>query len=153
MAATTRATRGARNARLRGALAGLVPSLAIVALFAVSGSAATPPEVASSLAFVILIAMTAGWFAGPLADGERRRLLVAALGYATALVATTAALSLVQGAWGAWTTAAFDPIAIATAIAARALYALVSTIYLIGPAIVLGMTWSVTARGLTRLMA
>lgn len=150
MAETSRPSRGARDARLRGALAGLVPAFAVVVLFGVSGSAAAPPEVAASLAWVGLIATTAGWLAGPLAARERRRLLGAALGYAIALIATTAVLSMVQGARDTWTTAAFDPIAIATAIAGRALYALVSTTYLIVPAIVLGMIWSVTARGLAR---
>jgi hypothetical protein len=150
MIVSTHPSWGAGNARLPGALAGLVPALAVAGLFAVSGSAATPPEVAVSLALVTLIAMTAGWFAGPLAAGERRRLVVAALGYAIAVIATTAVLSMVQGAWDIWTTAAFDPIA--TAIAGRALSALVSTIYLIVPATVLGMIWSVTARGLTRRM-
>ena len=79
-------------------LAGLVPAFAVAALFAVSGSAATPPEIAVSLALVTLIAMTAGWFAGPLAAGEQRRILVAGLGYAIALIATNAVLSMVQGA-------------------------------------------------------
>lgn len=152
MTAPTRSSRRAPNPRWLGALAGLVPALAIALLFAVSGSAATSGEVAASLVWVGLIAITAGWFAGPLAATERRRLLVAALGYAIALIAAIAALSMVQAAWDTWTAAAVDPIAIATAIAGRALYALVSTIYLIGPAIVLGMVWSVAARGLVRRM-
>ena len=153
MIVSTHPSWGAGNTRLPGALAGLVPALAVAALFAFSGSAATPPEVAVSLALVTLIAMTAGWFAGPLAARERHRLPVAALGYAIALIATTAVLSMVQGAWDIWTTAAFDPIAIATVIAGRALYALASTTYMIVPAIVLGAGWSVAARSLERRVA
>lgn len=152
MIVSTHPSWGAGNTRLPGALAGLVPALAVAALFAFSGSAATPPEVAVSLALVTLIAMTAGWFAGPLAAGEQRRLLVAAFGYAIAVISTTAALSMVQGAWDIWTTAAFEPIAIATALVGRALYALASATYMFGPAIVLGAGWSVAARGLTRRM-
>ena len=134
-------------------MAGLAPALAIGLLFTVSGSAAAPADVAASLAWVGLIMMTAGWFAGPLAAGELRRSLVAALGYAIALIATVVALSMIQGAWDSWTAAAFEPIAIGTAIAGRAPYAVASTIYLIGPAIVLGMIWTVAARGLTRGLA
>ena len=145
MTALNSTSRHRSTTRWLGALAGLVPALAIGLLFAVSGSAAAPADVAASLAWVGLIAITAGWFAGPLAAGEQRRFLVAALGYAIALIATVAALSMVRGAWDAWTAAAVEPIAIGTAIAGRALYAVASTIYLIGPAIILGMIWTVAA--------
>lgn len=140
-----------RRARWRGALAGLVPTLGIGLLFVIGPTSSTAPEIAISLGLVALIAMTAGWFAGPLAAGAPRRLLVAAFGYALVLIATTAALTILQGTWETVATNGLDPLAIATTIAGRAFYALAGTAYLILPALVLGGGWSVAARGLTRL--
>jgi len=140
-----------RNPRGRGAIAGLVPTLVIALLFAVGGTSATPLEVAWSLTLVALIAMTAGWLAGPLASGEPRRLLVATLGYAIALIVATASFSVIQGVGDAVAADRLDPIAILGAIVGRAVYALAGAAYLILPAIALGAVWSVAARGLTTL--
>jgi len=142
---------GNLGARRRGALAGMIPTLAIALLFATGGTTATAAEVATSLALVALLAMVAGWVAGPLAAGESRRLLVAALGYAIALIAATASLSIVQGIGDRISADGLDPLGILTAIAGRAAYALAATFYLILPAIVLGVAWSLAACGLTRL--
>ena len=136
-----------RRARLRGALAGLIPTAAIALLFA-GGTSATPTEVAWSLFLVALIAMTAGWIAGPLAAGRQRRLLVAALRYATWFIVASIALSLIQAVWDTWVAKGLDPIAIGTAILQRALVGVAGTAYLILPAIALGLAWSVAARGL-----
>jgi hypothetical protein len=141
-----------RTGRWRGALAGLVPTLAIALLFVVGGTTATPPEVATSLALVALIATSAGWLAGPLAAGEPRRLAVAALGYAIALLATVAALSMVQAAWDSLAGNGVDPFAIVVAVTGRGLYAVAGAAYLIIPAIVLGAAWSLSAWGLAHLV-
>jgi hypothetical protein len=136
-----------RRARLRGALAGFVPTIAIALLFA-GGTSATPTEVAFSLILVALIAMSAGWIAGPLAAGRQRRLLVAALRYATWFIVASVVLSLIQAAWDTWVAKGVDPIAIAAAVLGRALVGIAGTAYLIIPAIALGLAWSVAARGL-----
>lgn len=139
--------------RQRGALAGTIPTLAIALLFAIGGTTATATatDVVTSLALVALIAVVAGWVAGPLAAGESRRLLVAALGYAIALIAATASLSIVQGVGDAIGVDGIDAVSILAAMAGRAAYATAATLYLILPAIVLGAAWSLAAWELTRL--
>ena len=137
------------RARWTGALAGLAPTGAVGALFAVGGSSASPGEVAGSLALVALIGMSAGWIAGPLAASEPRRLLKASLGYAIALIATNAGLAIAQAIADTVAANGFDVFALVNAILGRALYAVASTTYLLIPAIALGLLWSVVARGLT----
>lgn len=145
-----RSPRSGGSARWRGAVAGFVPTLAIALLFALGGTTASPGEVAVSLALVAAIATAAGWLAGPLVAAERR-ILVAAFGYAIALIAMTGLLSIAQGVSDAFGANGLDPVAILTAAIGRAAYALVGTAYLILPAIVLGLAWSLAARGLMRL--
>ena len=140
-----------RRARWRGALAGVVPTLAIALVFVVGRTTATPTEIAVSMGLVALISMTAGWIAGPLAAGRGRRLLVASIGYALEYIAATIALIVIQAAWDATTADGFAPLAVAVAVVGRALYGLAGTAYLIIPAIVLGLAWALAARGLMRL--
>lgn len=142
----------ADSSRWRGAIAGLVPALAIASLFAFGGTTAAPSDVAVSLFLVALIAMTAGWIAGPLAAYPPRRLLVAAIGYAIAFIGATAGLSVIQAAWDSLVADGPDPVALATAIIGRFVVALAGTAYLIIPAVLLGLAWSVVARGLMTLM-
>ena len=137
------------RARWTGALAGLAPTGVIAALFAVRGSSASSGEVAGSLALVALIGITAGWIAGPLAASKPRRLIKASLGYAIALIATSAGLSILQAIAGTVAANGFDVFALVNAIVGRASYALVSTTWLLIPAMALGLLWSVVARGLT----
>lgn len=137
------------RARWTGALAGLAPTGVIAALFAVRGSSASSGEVAGSLALVALIGITAGWIAGPLAASKPRRLIKASLGYAIALIATSAGLSILQAIAGTVAANGFDVFALVNAILGRAFYALASTAYLLIPAMALGLLWSVVARGLT----
>ena len=137
------------RARWTGALAGLAPTGVIAALFAVGGSSASPGEVAGSLALVALIGMSAGWIAGPLAASEPRRLLKASLGYAIALIATNAGLAIAQAIADTVAANGFDVFALVNAILGRAFYAVAATTYLLIPAIVLGLVWSVVARTLT----
>ena len=137
------------RARWTGALAGLAPTGVIAALFAVRGSSASSGEVAGSLALVALIGITAGWIAGPLAASKPRRLIKASLGYAIALIATSAGLSILQAIAGTVAANGFDVFALVNAILGRAFYAVASTTYLLIPAIVLGLVWSVVARALT----
>ena len=142
---------GSRRSRSVGAAAGLIPASLIALLFAYSGSAASPSEVAVSLGLVALIATSAGWLAGPLA-GRPRRILVAAIGYAIAFLVTTAALSVVQGAADALAAHGLDPVAVILAIVGRAAVAAAGIAYLLIPALVLGSVWSIAARGLVRLV-
>ncbi|HEX5451126.1 MAG TPA: hypothetical protein VFW86_01940, partial [Candidatus Limnocylindrales bacterium] len=76
-----------RRSRSIGAAAGLIPASLIALLFAYSGSAAPPSEIAVSLGLVAVIATSAGWLAGPLTGGPRR-FLVATIGYAIAVIGT-----------------------------------------------------------------
>ncbi len=141
-----------RWARRRGAVAGLAPAIAVAVVFAVSGTGATPTGVATSLILVTLLAMAAGWIAGPLAATEPHRIVVAALGYAIALIAVVGALSIVQGVADAIASNGFDPVAIVvTAVGGRVVYALAATFYLLLPAIALGALWSLGAHGLAHL--
>ena len=142
---------GSRRSRWIGAVAGLIPASVIGLLFAYSGSAASPSEVAVSLGLVALIATSAGWLAGPLA-GRPRRILVATIGYAIAFLATTAALSVLQGAADALAAHGLDPVAVILAIVGRAAVAAAGIAYLLIPALVLGSVWSIAARGLVRLV-
>ena len=139
-----------RRARWLGALAGVVPTLAIAAVFALGRTTATSTEIAVSMALVALIAMTAGWVAGPLAADRSRRLLASAIGYALAYIAGSIALSVIQAAWDTAVADGFAPLAVATAVIGRALYGLAGTAYLITPALAVGLAWSVAARFLLR---
>lgn len=143
--------RGNRRARRRGALAGLVPFGAIVLLFAVSGSFAPPSEVARSLAAVAAIAIVAGFLAGPLVVRRPHGHRLGVIGYALASIASTYVLALIQAAWETWTSHGLDPLAIAGAIGAQAAYGLISTLYLIIPALVLGAMWTLALWALERL--
>ena len=147
----TEPPKAGRRSRWRGALAGVVPTLAIAVVFGIGRTSATPAEVAFSVVLVALISVTAGWIAGPLAAGRGRRLLVASIGYALAYIAATIALIVIQAAWDATTADGFAPLAVAVAVVGRALYGLAGTAYLIIPAIVLGLAWALAARGLMRL--
>jgi hypothetical protein len=140
-----------QRARLRGALAGVVPTFAIAAVFLVGRTTATRTEIVVSMALVGLISVTAGWIAAPLAAGRPRRLLVASIGYALAYIAATIALSVIQAAWDATTADGFAPVAVAAAVIGRALYGLAGTAYLIIPAFGLGLAWAIAARGLMRV--
>ncbi len=142
---------GSRRSRAVGAAAGLIPAFLIALLFAYSGSAASPSEVAVSLGLVALIAISAGWLAGPLA-GRPRRILVATVGYAIALIATTAALSSSKGQQMPYPRTAWTPWRSSLAIVGRAAVAAAGIAYLLIPALVLGSAWSVSARGLSRLV-
>lgn len=137
--------------RWRGALAGLAPAGSVALLFLVSGSDASAAQIALSLGLVTLIAMSAGWLAGPLALGDRR-FLVPTFGYAIALIASTVALSMVQAAGDVVVSGTgLDPLAIAGAVASRVLYGVASITYLMIPAIVLGAAWTIAARGLIQI--
>ncbi|MEO8571301.1 MAG: hypothetical protein ABI553_06325 [Chloroflexota bacterium] len=139
-----------RGARWRGALAGLVPTAAIVLLFAASGTSATPGEVAVSLAAFGAIATIAGFLAGLRAQ-RSRGLLAGAFAYALALLVTNFAAGMIQATWETWTAQGLDPLAIVTAIGGRAAYGFISTAYLIVPALVAGVAWTFAVRGLERL--
>ena len=147
----TESLRGGRRARWRGALAGVVPTLAIALVFAVGPTSSTAEEFAVSMALVALISATAGWIAGPLAAAQPRRILIPAIGYAFAYLGATIALSLIQAAWDATAADGFAPVGVATAVLGRALYGLAGIAYLIIPALALGLAWSLAARGLMRL--
>jgi hypothetical protein len=140
-----------QDARRRGALAGLVPALSLALLLLIGPISSTPQEVAVSVALVVGLAMTAGWLAGPLATGQQRRLLLAAIGYALALIAATVTLSIIQGASETWAAHGPDLVALVVTIAGRGLYCLAGTAYLLVPALALGLVWGTAARGLARL--
>jgi len=139
------------RARWRGALAGVVPTLAIAMVFVVGPTSSTAEEFAVSMALVALISATAGWIAGPLAAAQPRRILIPAIGYAFAYLGATIALSLIQAAWDATAADGFAPVGVATAVLGRALYGLAGIAYLIIPALALGLAWSLAARGLGHL--
>ena len=136
--------------RVRGAVAGLIVPVVVGVLTVFGGTTATPNEVVVSIVLVALLAMTAGWLAGPLVAGRQRRLLVAALGYAIALILATACLSLVQAGADSLAAHGPDPLALTTSVAGPAVAAAAGTAYLIVPAVVLGLAWSALARGLDR---
>ncbi len=131
--------------RSYGAVAGLVPWVPIAMLFLVSGSSAMPSEVVTSLGTVAAITISAGWLAGPLAGGQQRRLLVGGFGYAIAVIAVTLTLGTLLGVRDP--TQGGDPLGVVVPIIARAAY---GALYLVIPAIVLGMAWSVAAWSLSR---
>jgi len=138
--------------RTRGALAGLVPSLAVVVLFAWSGTEASTSEVAVSLASVALITCSAGWLAAPLLASSQSRLAVSTLGYAIAVLCTNAALAIIQAAADPLGVNGPDPVALITAIIGRAAYAVVvSAAYLSVPALVGGFLWSLAGRSLAHV--
>ncbi len=146
---------GAVTARWRGALAGLVPMLAIALLFVVSGTGASPLQLAGSFTLVTVGTTAAGWLAGPLAASEPRRMLIATLGYAIALIGAMVAGSVVQGIVEVISTDGPDPVAIIFAIIfgviVRLTYAVAGILYLMGPALALGAAWTVAARGLIQI--
>jgi hypothetical protein len=134
--------------RTRGALAGLVPSLAVVGLFAWSGTEASPSEAVVSLALVTVITCSAGWLAAPLLVGAQSRLSVATIGYAIAVLCTNAALAIIQAAADSLGTNGPDPVALIVAVAGRVALAVASAAYLIVPALIAGSLWSLAGRGL-----
>jgi hypothetical protein len=151
MSTETEPPHAGRRARWRGALAGVVPTLAIALVFVVGRTTATSTEIAFSMALVALISISAGWIAEPLAAGRPRRLLVASIGHALAYIAASVALSLIQAAWNAAAGGGLAPFNVAAAVVGRAAYGLAGATYLILPALVLGIVWSLAARGLMHL--
>jgi hypothetical protein len=149
--APTRPSRPSRADRRPGAVAGLLPAAVIGIWFALSGSAAAPVEVATSLSLVALIGVTAGWLAAPLADPDRPRVLVGAVGYALALIVTNATLAMIQAGWDA-SAAGNDATSVAAAVVQRAVYAIPSASYLLVPALITGLIWSLLARTLGRFV-
>jgi hypothetical protein len=139
----------ARYGRALGAVAGLVPAIAVSVLYAMSGSSEGPVAMATGIVLVGLIGTTAGLVVGPLAASEPRRLLAAALAYAIALICVAALLSIVQGVGDAIAADGFDPLAIVAAAVGRAGVAIAGVAYLILPAVVVGLGWSVATRWLT----
>jgi hypothetical protein len=134
--------------RTRGALAGLAPSLAVVMLFAWSGTEASPSEAAVSLGLVTVITCSAGWLAAPLLVDSRSRLAVATIGYAIAVLCTNAALAIIQAAADSLGTNGLEPVALIVAVVGRAALAVASAAYLIVPALIAGSLWSLSGRGL-----
>jgi hypothetical protein len=59
-------------------------------------------------------------------------------------------LSLIQAAWDAAAARGLAPFNVAAAVVGRAAYGLAGATYLILPALVLGIVWSLAARGLMR---
>jgi len=141
----------ARFGRLLGAIAGLLPAIVVGTLYAIGPSPEGPTAIATGIALVALIGMVAGYLAGPLTTSEPRRMLAAALAYAIALIGVTALLSIVQGVSDAVAVDSFDPVAIGAAGVGRAAVAVAGAAYLIVPAIVVGLGWSVATRGLAAL--
>jgi hypothetical protein len=132
-------------ARKLGAFAGATPVLAIVLLFAVSGSHAQPADVATSLAAMALISIVAGWSSGPFA--ARHRWFAATWYYGVSWSLVLTLLALVQAAAESWSAHGLDAGAIVLAVAGRAAY----TLYFLIPAFVLGAIWIGALRALTRL--
>ncbi len=137
-----------RLGRPPGAIAGLLPATVVGILFAIGPSPEGPAAIATGIALVALIGMVAGYLAGPLATSEPRRLLAASLAYAIALIGMTALLSIVQGVSDAVAVDRFDPVKIGAAAVGRAAVAVAGAAYLMVPAIVIGLGWSVATRGL-----
>jgi len=137
------------TARKLGAIAGATPVLAIVLLFAVSGSHAQPADVATSLAAIALISVVAGWSSGPFA--VRHRWFAATGFYSVAWSLVLTPLALVQAAVETWSAGGFDAGAIVLAVVGRAAYAPSSALCFLIPAFVLGAIWTGALRALTRL--
>jgi hypothetical protein len=136
-------------ARKLGAIAGVTPVLAIVLLFAISGSHAQPADVATSLEAIALISIVAGWSSGPFA--VRHRWFAATCFYSVAWSLGLTLLALVQAAVESWSTDGFDAGAIVLAVVGRAAYAPFSAPYFLIPAFVLGAIWIGALRAFTRL--
>jgi hypothetical protein len=140
--------RGLGNRGL-GAIAGLGPGLAILLLFVVSGSFAPAGEVAISLALFAVLSITPGWLSGPFA--VRRGWAAGACAYGLAWISVQAWLALVQAGFEAWSANGADVVAITSAVVGRAAYALISAVYFLIPAVVLGAVWVAALRALTHL--
>lgn len=118
-------------------------------LFAASGSLAPAAQVEISLAAIAVISMAAGRLASPRA--VRHGWVLGAVVYGVAWTLVLQGLALVQAAFEAWYANGADAVAISTAVVGRAAYALISALYFVIPAIVLGVIWVVALRALTRL--
>jgi hypothetical protein len=138
----------ARLDRPLGAITGLLPAIVVGVLYAIGPSSDSPAAIATGIALVALIGVTAGFVAGPVGASEPRRLLAASLAYAIALIGMTALLSIVQGVSDAVAADGLDPVALGTAGVGRAAVAVAGAAYLIVPAIAIGLGWSVATYGL-----
>ena len=103
------------------------------------------------MALVTLITCSAGWLAAPLLAGARSRLVVAAVGYAIAVLCTNAALAIIQAAVNSLDADGPDPVALIDAVVSRATVAVISIAYLIVPALIAGLLWSLAARALAHV--
>jgi hypothetical protein len=137
-------------ARWVGAAAGLGPTAVLGAFWLWTGVDVPITDVIASMTLAVLIAMSAGWIAGPLALAEPRSLGLATIGYAIALIATTAAASIVQAVADLIGSGGLTLGAIVGAIVGRAFVALAGVAYLIVPALIVGLVWVMVARAIGR---
>jgi hypothetical protein len=100
----------------------------------------------ASMALAALIAMIAGWIAGPLALAEPRSLGSATIGYAIALIGTIASASILQAVADVIAAGSVTPGTVLGAIVGRAFVAVAGTAYLIVPALIVGLVWVMLAR-------
>jgi hypothetical protein len=131
-------------------VAGLGPTAVLGVFWLWTGVDVSIAAVIASMALAAVIAMTAGWIAGPLAFAEPRSLGSATIGYAIALMATTASASIVQAVADVIATGDVTLGAIVGAVVGRALVAVAAVAYLIVPALVVGVVWVVVARAVLR---
>jgi hypothetical protein len=129
-----------------GVVAGLGPTAVLGVFWLWTGVDVALTAAIASMGFAAVIAMTAGWMAGPLAVAEPRSLGSATIGYAIALIATIASASILQAMADVVAAGGVTPGAIAGAIAGRALVAVAAVAYLIVPALVAGVVWVLVAR-------
>ena len=138
------------RSRWVGAAAGLAPVAVIGAWWAWSGVGASATDAIVSLSLLTAIAMSAGWIAGPLAGASPPGLVKATIGYAIAVIATTAVLSLIQAGADTISGGDISPVGIVGAVVGRAVIALAGTAYLILPALGFGAIWTMAARMILR---
>ncbi len=136
------------RSRWAGAAAGIIPAATLTALFAVSGSLDSAADGVRTFAEFALWGGAVGWVVGPLAVGGGRTIRMAVPAFALVGLGIGAALAVVQAALDTIATHGIDPVAVIGAMVARGAYAVVSTLYLLGPALALGLLWWLGTRPL-----
>ena len=140
----------AHRPRWIGAAAGLGPTAAIGAWWALAGIGVSLADWLVSMGLLAAIAMGAGWIAGPLAVDIPRSFAKATIAYAIAVIVTTTALSVVQAAADTITAGDISIGGLAVAVVGRSLIGVAGIAYLILPALAFGALWVVVARGMIR---
>jgi hypothetical protein len=136
--------------RRLGALAGLAPSLLVVAWMSF-GRFGTPRDLLLVLVTVAVVAVLAGWIVGSLLGSSTRSTLLGVVAYAGMAWVIYVPIWVTRSMWQrAQDGSLTDPAAVLVALVGPLAYGLVSSVWAVPLFLPLGAVWMITFRSLGR---